>query len=169
MSATRILLSLTLLLACAVPALAEEVQWKQIIGIIQAGNVVGSGTTAVPGGGQPWSTTRGEAEVNLQTGEVHFQVRGLVLAGGNGIGTSGGIAQVRGTLVCDTNGSAGGGNSTLVDTPPVAFSPQGDAKFNGVVNNGVLPAVCLSEPDIAFLIRIVPAGRWIANGAVRKP
>jgi len=30
-----------------------------------------------------------------------------------------------------------------------------------------LPAVCSSEPDIAFLIR-VGAGRWIANGTVLR-
>ena len=166
MRAARILFSLAIVLASAVPALAEEVRWRQIIGIIQAGNVVGVGSGAVTGGGQPWSATRGEAEVDLETGEIHFEVRGLVLAGGNGIGTRAGNTQVRGTLVCDTDGSAGGGNSTLVDTPLVPFSAQGDAKFSG--NLGTLPAVCSSEPDIAFLIRI-PAGRWIGNGAVRKP
>ncbi len=142
-----------------------EVGWEQIIGIIQAGNVVGSGTGAVTGGGQPWSTTEGEAEVNLKNGDIAFEVRGLVLAGGNSIGTPDGITMVKGTLVCDTNGSAGGGNSTLVDTPAVPLSAQGDAEFSG--NVGPLPAAC-NEPDIAFLIRI-SAGRWIANGAVRIP
>ena len=165
MSAWSMVLSVAILLASAVPALAQEVRWEQIIGIIQAGNLVGSGSGQVQGGGQPWSTSRGEAEINLQTGEVHFQVRGLVLAGGNGIGTRAAIAQVRGTLVCDTDGSAGGGSSTLVDTPLVDLDAQGNAKFNG--NIGPLPAAC-SEPDIALLIRI-SAGRWIANGAVRKP
>ncbi len=78
---------------------------------------------------------------------------------------------MKGTLVCDVNGSAGG-NSVLVDTPPVPLSAQGDAQFNGNVV-GPLPAVCSSEPDIAFLIRIQVlgafAGRWIAAGAVRIP
>lgn len=145
---------------------AQTVGWQDIIGIIQAGNLVGSGTGQVQGGGQPWSTRGGEARVNLGNGNLHFVVHGLVFAGGNNIGTRGGNAQVRGTLVCDTNGSAGGGNSTLVDTPLVDFSPQGDARFTG--NVGPLPAACLIEPDIAFLIRL-PAGAWIANGAVRTP
>lgn len=149
------------------------VRWRQVIGIIQAGNVVGSGTGAVTGGGQPWTTTVGVARANLATGEIQFVVKGLVLAGGNSIGTRGDINAVEGTLVCDTNGSAGGGNSTLVDTPAVDLSLQGDAQFSGSV--GSLPAAC-SEPDIAFLIRIaevngVPQAnrRWIANGAVREP
>lgn len=143
----------------------DSTRWQEIIGIIQAGNIVGSGTGAVAGGGQPWSAARGKAKVDLTTGKIEFHVRGLVLAGGNGIGTRGGNAQVKGTLVCDTDGSAGGGNSVLVDTPLVPYSAQGDAEFEGDV--GTLPGACF-EPDIAFLIRI-PAGRWIGNGAVRTP
>lgn len=164
----------------AIPAQAQDVRWETIIGIIRQGglnpanepvavaNAVGSGTGAVQGGGQPWSTTGGEAQVDLLTGEIEFKVEGLVLAGGNSIGTRGGVAQVKGTLVCDTDGNAGGGNSTLVDTPLVPLSPQGDAEFSG--NVGPLPAACINEPDIAFLIRIAPpANRWIAHGAVRTP
>ncbi len=147
-------------------AQSQSVLWDDIIGIIQAGNLVGSGTGQVAGGGQPWSTKQGFAKVNLRKGMVKFLVQGLVLAGGNGIGTAGAIDQVKGTLVCDTDGSAGGGNSVLVDTELVPLSDQGDAEFVGDV--GPLPEACLNEPDIAFLIRI-EAGRWIANGAVRKP
>jgi hypothetical protein len=47
---------------------------------------------------------------------------------------------VKGTLVCHTNGSPGGGNSTLVQTAAVPLSSDGDAKFSGSV--GSLPAVC---------------------------
>jgi hypothetical protein len=170
MNRRALLLALTLVSITLTPvrsgAADPNVRWADVIGIIQAGNLVGSGTGQVTGGGQPWSTTRGAARVNLDTGELQFRVEGLVLAGSNDVGTRGTIAQVKGTLVCDTNGSAGGGNSTLVDTPLVALSPQGDAAFEGSV--GLLPAACLSEPDIAFLVRIA-SGRWIANGAVREP
>ncbi|SRR6266567_2998654 len=62
-------------------------------------------------------------------------------------------------------GSASGGNSVLVDTPLVDLDDQGDARFNG--NVGALPAVCMTEPDIAFLIR-VGSGRWIGNAAVLR-
>ena len=141
------------------------VRWADVIGIMQAGNLVGAGTGQVTGGGQPWSTTRGTAMVNLVSGDIHFNVQGLVLAGGNAIGTPASITAVKGTIVCDTDGSANGGNSTLVDTPLVPLSAQGNADFQGSV--GQLPAVCFTEPDIAFLVRI-GAGRWIANGAVRS-
>lgn len=102
--------------------------------------------------------------VDLTSGQMQFEVQGLVLAGGNSIGTPGAVTQVKGTLVCDTIGSATG-NSTLVDTPLVTLSPQGSARFAGQV--GPLPAACTSSPNIAFLIR-VSGGAWIAGGVVRQ-
>ena len=140
-----------------------SVEWAPIIGIIQAGNTVGSGTGKVTGGGQPWFATSGNAEVNLATGDVQFQVRGLVLAGGNAIGTPDNVTQVKGTLVCDTTGTATG-NSTLVDTALVPLNAQGNAKFNG--NVGALPTACSTQPNIAFLVRTA-GGAWIASGEVR--
>lgn len=154
------------LFPASVMAASPIVLWEDIIGIKQVANLVGSGAGQVTGGGQPWSTKQGSARVNLETGMVEFLVQGLVFAGGNSIGTPDGVTQVKGTLVCDTNGSAGGGNSVLVNTELVPLDGQGDAHFVG--NVGPLPPVCLSEPDIAFLIRI-SAGAWIANGSVRKP
>ncbi len=142
----------------------DTLRWQSVIGIVQANNVVGTGTGAVTGGGVPWSALDGRVSVDLAKGKINFDVHGLVLAGGNTIGTPGTVAQVKGTLVCDTDGSAGG-NSVLVDTPLVELSDDGDARFNGTV--GPLPAVCASEPDTAFLIR-VGAGRWIANGTVLR-
>jgi len=149
----------------AVADTSDTAHWQSVIGIEQANNVVGTGTGAVTGGGAPWSTLSGHASADLASGEIHFVVHGLVLAGGNSIGTPGTIAQVKGTLVCDTDGSASGLNSVLVDTPLVDLDDQGNARFDGSV--GTLPPACTSEPDIAFLIR-VGAGRWIANGAVLR-
>jgi hypothetical protein len=170
MSTRALIVAVTSALAAIVPAVAlaadPNIRWADIVGIIQAGNLVGSGGGQVTGGGQPWSTTRGSATVNLNTGDIHFRVEGLVLAGGNSIGTRDAITEVKGTLVCDTDGSAGAGSSTLVDTPLVPLSAQGDAEFNGSV--GPLPGACISEADIAFVVRI-GAGRWIANGAIRRP
>lgn len=143
----------------------DTLRWQSVIGIAQANNVVGSGTGAVTGGGIPWSARDGTVSVHLDTGKIDFSVRGLVLAGGNSVGTPGSVAQVKGTLVCDTDGSASRGNSVLVDTPLVDLDEEGEAHFSGTV--GALPAVCSSEPDIAFLIR-VGAGRWIANGTVLR-
>jgi hypothetical protein len=146
----------------AAPGFSEnEVEWRQIVGIFAPGNVIGSGNGKATGAG-PWHTTRGSAEVNLTTGELRFDVEGLVLGAGNSIGTPGPVAQVKGTLVCDTTGTLNG-NSTLVDTPLVNLSSTGDARFRG--NLGALPATC-SQPNIAFLIR-TGSGLWLASGMVR--
>ncbi|HEX7328262.1 MAG TPA: hypothetical protein VF428_06970 [Casimicrobiaceae bacterium] len=144
----------------------DSLQWHTIVGIVQANNVVGSGSGAVIGGGQPWTASGGHASVNLRTGQISFEVRGLVFAGGNTIGTPLPVTQVKGTLVCDTDGSAGSGNSVLVDTPAVPLEIDGDAQFNGTVD--ALPAECLDNPDVAFLIRVAGLNRWIANGAILR-
>jgi hypothetical protein len=167
----RTLLVSTIAIGAASAALAahadngDTLHWQSVIGVLQPNNVVGSGSGAVTAGGSPWSTLSGHANVDLARGEVQFEVQGLALAGGNSIGTPGPVAQVKGTLVCDTDGSASSGNSVLVDTELVNLDDQGNARFAG--NVGVLPAACMNEPDIAFLIR-VGAGRWIANGTILR-
>jgi hypothetical protein len=156
-------------------AQAKEVSWRTIVGIVEAANVVGTSPGIV--GGAPWSTLGGGAQVDLGTGKVQFQVKGLVLAAGAAeafgltglpIGTPDGVTDVEGTLVCDLDDSAGSGTAT-VDTPSVPLSSTGDAQFSGSFA-APLPPACTNEQDIAFLIRIFnpPAfrGVWIANGAV---
>ena len=146
----------------------DNLRWQSIIGIAEKGNVVGIGTGAVTGAGV-WSAQGGHVKVDLDKGKIDFEVNGLVLAGGNSIGTPGSVTQVKGTLVCDTDGSASGGlNSVIVDTPLVDLSEEGDAQFHGSV--GALPAVCATEPDIAFLIRAGASAtaKWIANGTVLR-
>ena len=87
-----------LLAAFASPSQAQNiVVQRTIIGIAQASDVVGG----ITGGGQPWLVREGEVLVELDNGFVVFEVRGLVLAGGNTIGTPGAVNQVKGTLVCD--------------------------------------------------------------------
>jgi len=87
-------------------ALAQSVSWQQVVGIIPASNTVGVGMGTLPGGFLPWTTTDGAARVNLLNGEIRFSVRGLVFAGG--AGTPGPITGVKGVLLCDADGSAGG-------------------------------------------------------------
>ena len=142
---------------------SDVLRWTSVIGIAAPNNVVGTGAGAVAGGPTPWSTLDGHATVDLSKNKITFDVRGLVLAGGNSIGTPGAVAQVKGTLVCDTDGSAG--DTALIDTPLVDLSEQGEAQFNGRV--GAIPAVCSTEPDVAFLVR-VGAGKWIASATVLR-
>ena len=146
-----------LMSAIASPAAADSVRWRTIIGVIQAGNLVGN----IGGGGQPWSTLGGRAKVNLAKSQVNFEVDGLVLAGGNTIGNPDGVNQVKGTIVCD----AGTPAQQVRDTPLVTLSPQGDAEFSGTTTLPI-PTTC-NPTNVVFLVRIA-ADRWIANGAVRS-
>jgi hypothetical protein len=73
-----------LVLSITSPAKADSsVRWRTIVGIVQAGNTVGN----IPGGGQPWTALGGRVRVDLAASQVSFDVQGLVLAGGNTIGT----------------------------------------------------------------------------------
>ena len=84
-----------------------------------------------------------------------------------------GIAQANNVVGSGTGAVTGGGIpwSTLDGHVNVVLEhgainfDQGNAQFHGSV--GALPALCASEPDIAFLIR-VGSGRWIANGTVLR-
>ena len=148
------------------------VKWKNIVGVISAidANAQQSNTKmdnkvgTIDSGTFPWTTTSGRASVNLSTGQVSFDVEGLVINGSSFSGTAGPITAVTGTLVC----SAGDNNNeTVFDTPAVPLSLQGDASFSGQLEG--VPGFC-SNP--IFLIRIDTPngakGRWIATGVERS-
>ena len=145
----------------------DEVHWRGIAGVIavQGGNnPIGDPQHAhVDSGTFAWTTRRGEARVNLDTGGMAFHVDGLVINGTAFSGTPGPVTGVIGTLVCNPGVD---GAQALVDTPEVPLSAQGDADFSGHI--GPVPPVC-SNP--LFLIRIsTPAGAlglWIATGTER--
>ena len=132
--------------------------WHRIVGVITAPGT--SNTVAgINSGGLPWITTSGTATVNLTSGAVTFDVVGLVLVGGNASGTPDGVTSVKGTLVCDP----GAADQVIIDTPAVPLSTLGNAAFGGSFESA-LPATCTNP---LFLIRVAPAGLWIATGAVR--
>ena len=145
-----------LISSIASSAQADSTRWRTVVGIVQATNVVGG----IAGGGQPWTTLGGRARVDLAKGQLDFDVQGLVLAGGNSIGTPAAVTLVKGTLVCIVAGAT----QVTLDTTPVPLSPQGDADFSGPI--GPIPSTCTSS-NVAFLVRIAASGAWIANGAVR--
>src|SRR6267378_6216436 len=159
------MLALLAVLCSAAAAFAQNdavVRWKTIVG-----NITVSNNDAVGGinpGTTPWSTLGGRASVNLVTGQVSFDVDGLVLNGGNATGTPGGVDQVEGSLICD----AGMQDQTILTTPPVPLDARGNADFFGTFHT--IPGTCTNP---LFLIRIGPDlpganQRWIATGAVRS-
>ncbi len=147
-----------LLFASASLATDEDsvVRWKTIVGVITA-PLVNNPVAGIPSGLFPWRATGGKARVNLANGDVGFKVEGLVLVGTNFTGTLGDLTEVKGTLVCNP----GTNDQAVMDTATVPFSLQGDAEFVG--NLGSVPTQCANP---LFLVRL-PAGRWIATGAVR--
>jgi hypothetical protein len=135
------------------------VVWRAIVSIAQAGNVVGG----ITGGGQPWLVREGEVLVELDNGFVVFEVRGLVFAGGNTIGTPGAVNQVKGTLVCGPSSAS----PTVVDTPLVALDAQGNAEFSGSFSSSTAVAVLWTWPS-SFALRAV-RGLVTAPSECRKP
>ena len=130
------------------------VRWRGMEGVITApgtDNPVGQ----IHSGGGPWTARSGSAFINLSNGEGAFDVEGLVFNGGAASGTTGTVASVVGTLVCNA-GSPNGTVETAVDTPAVSLSSDGNAELSFKINP---PATC-NNP--LFLIR-VPSGRWIAT------
>ena len=161
-------LPLALLLTPAI-VLAQEssdsfVQWNHIVGVITAPGV-NNVVAGISSGAGPWSVQEGHARVDLASGQVSFEVRGLVLNGSNSSGTPGTINTVTGTLVCNP----GTGNQVIRDTAEVKLTQQGDAHFRGEING--IPSPCANP---VFLLRIGPSftvpgavGRWLATGTVR--
>ena len=157
-----LVMSLILLAACAMYAQDnQEVRWRRIAGVITALNVdnpVGS----IHSGTFPWTARGGSAHVNLGSGNVFFDVEGLVIDGAAFSGTTGPITAVTGTIVC----GAGTRAESTHDTAQVPISRRGDAHFSGHI--GGLPGSCANP---LFLIRIAqPSGArglWIGTGAER--
>ena len=67
----------TLSIAAPTKADNSNVRWRTIVGILQAGNMVGN----IGGGGQPWTTLGGRARVDLAKSRVRFRCAGIGTGG----------------------------------------------------------------------------------------
>jgi hypothetical protein len=103
----------------------------------------------VPPGGRPWVISRLTASVRSD-GRIKVDGRGLVLAGGNSIGTSGGQS-VRARLFCGTVS-----HDTLTLVP---LEPGGDFRIDDVITP-LPPSVCANP----VLLIISAGGNWFAAG-----
>ena len=137
----------------AAPASAAEslVSFEGGIGSqpLRAGALVND-VNGVPPGGRPWVISRLTAEVSAEGG-IRVDGRGLLLAGGGGIGTPAGQS-VRARLYCD--------NVVVGDSLQlVALQPTGDFRIDSVLSNPP-PSVC-KTPVLLILNR---TGSWFAAG-----
>jgi hypothetical protein len=103
--------------------------------------------------GQIWVIAGLKADVRVD-GRINVQGRGLLLGGGNGIGSNAG-ASVFATLMCEATGIQ---HSTPLSTA-VALEPNGDFRIDDMLTT--VPAEC---PSPVLLIRNAGNQAWFAAG-----
>ena len=115
----------------------------------------------IPPGGFPWVIKRLRADVKID-GRVQVDVRGLLLAGGNVIGTNGG-QRVLAMLFCGApgaNGTLGTATAHISDPAGVPLDANGDVEIDDVLTPAP-PSRCDSP---ALLIATPGAHHWFAAG-----
>jgi hypothetical protein len=165
------LLSVVVLLTSSALADNTLAKFKGGIGVIPVSNGQGTGGTAtvvtrnivrnVQPAGQPWVIRDLNAAVETD-GRIHVQGRGLLLAGGNNIGTNA-TASVFATLLCALNTtpptfSSHSTNSTM----GVPLAPNGDFEINEPL---VPPPTVCTSPVLLIRNTSVAANQgWFAAG-----
>ena len=147
------LLSLALAASFAANADDRLVRFDGGIGSqpLRAGGLVND-VNGVPPGGRPWLIERLTADVRTN-GRVSVDGRGLVLGGGNNIGTSGGQS-VRVTLFC--------GGVPFVGAQLVPLAPNGDFRIDDQLAG--LPNPCATP----VLLIVSGGGSWFAAGIPKQ-
>jgi len=149
---------------CSLPAAADDdslARFKGGIGVIPVSNGVGTAATAtdvtrnlvrgVQPPGQIWVIADLKADVKAY-GRIRARGKGLLLGGGNGIGTNANQS-VRATLLCANDGNI------LHDSGLVPLELNGDFRIDDTLSP-VVPSECVSP---VLLIRN-PNGAWFAAG-----
>lgn len=118
---------------------------------ISAGAPVLNTVQGVPPGGRPWVIRKLRATVFVD-GSISAKGSGLLLAGGDAIGTRAAIAQVMATLFCGT---------AAFNSPAAALDVAGNFTIKGTLSP-TPPSPCASP---VLLIRSTAgAGAWFAAG-----
>ena len=131
------------------------VTFKGGIGVMPA-STVGSANVVqgVQPPGEPWVIRALSAQVK-QDGRIHVEGRGLLLAGGNGIGTNGG-QKVFATLICGT---------ALFSTPvadAVPLAADGDFTIDDVLSP--VPPLDCTNPVLLIRTAAGTVNPWFAAG-----
>jgi len=144
------------------------VKFQAGIGVIPVSSAPGPAPTAptvnrtvvrgVQPPGQLWTISDLRADVS-STGRITVEGRGLLLAGGNGLGTNAN-AHVFATLICE---AAAPFVERSTDLTGVALSPAGDFRIDDTLVPA--PADCASP---VLLIRNSANLAWFAAGIVKR-
>jgi hypothetical protein len=121
---------------------------SKVDGTAALGQAVRNVVRGVNPGGQPWVIRRLEATIGPD-GRVNVEGRGLLLAGGNGIGTNGGQS-VEAALFC---------GAVRHDSDVVALDDAGDFRIDGFLSPAP-PSTC----DSPILLIVSAGGNWFAAG-----
>ena len=144
------------------------VEFQGGIGVIPVSNGVGAAATAtdvtrnivrgVQPPGQPWVISDLLATVN-NDGSIRVEGRGLLLAGGNGVGGNAG-ASVFATLICEASTPF---TEHSTDPAGVPLEPNGDFRIDDVL--ATPPTDCASP---VLLIRSAANKGWFAAGIPKR-
>jgi hypothetical protein len=150
-------LALVVALLFTSSAMANDiiVKFNGGIGVIPA-STIGSANAVlgVQPPGEPWVIRALSAEVQ-QNGRIHVEGRGLLLAGGNGIGTNGG-QKVFATVICGT---------ALFSTPvanAVPLAADGDFTIDDVLSP--VPPLDCADPVLLIRSAAITGNPWFAAG-----
>jgi len=158
-----VLVALSTFLTGLAVAAGPIVTWQRVEGIDPHPNSATAGAIAgIQPVAFPWSVTRGRVRLNTATNVLTFYVAGLSMGGSIGIGTTGPVTAVKGTIVCTTT-------FVVSDTDSVEMSEDGNVSFSGQLS----PAVDCDPSRMIFLLRVaggIPQIQnfWLASGAVRR-
>jgi hypothetical protein len=175
-----LIVSIPVLLAVGffvLPVIADDtlVRFRGGIGVIPVSNVAGdpviiNNVTTFPNvtrnvvrgvnpAGQIWVISDLDAKVKTN-GDIEVKGEGLLLGGGNNIGTNGGQS-VAATLFCGPVGTP----QAFSTAPGVPLEPNGDFTIKDTLDNLPLPAICANP---LLLIRSfnneTGIGAWFAAG-----
>ena len=155
---------LALLVASSAMADDTFVKFKGGIGVIPVSSVGPTGAPVanvvrgISPPGQPWVIRALSAEVKVD-GRIHVEGRGLLLAGGNAIGTNGGQS-VFATLIC---GTLPNGPFTVHSTPvanAVALAADGDFTIDDILSPA--PSNPCDNPVLLIRSATLVGGLWFA-------
>jgi hypothetical protein len=166
---TVALLALALVALVALPVMADDtlVSFKGGIGVHPVSNVAGTANAdgtfpnvtrnvvrGVNPAGQLWVIDDLRAEVKVD-GSITVDGRGLLLAGGNGVGTNAN-ARVIATLICE---AAAPFTERSTNPTGVPLEPNGDFRIDDILSP--IPTGCASP---VLLIRNAANLGWFAAG-----
>ena len=157
---------LALLVASSAMAGDEFLEFKGGIGVIPVASVGSTGVVVanvvrgINPAGDPWRISALRAEVKAD-GRIHVEGRGLLLAGGNAIGTTNGQS-VFATLIC---GPLPDGPFTVSSTPvanAVALAADGDFTIDDILSPA--PSNGCDNPVLLIRSAAVTGNPWFAAG-----